>query len=467
MSSCARGGWSRTAFITAVVLSAALVANCGGDTNGRHPEAEEGDCILACSNHGSCEWSDGEQTCDCDLGYAGDRCRECADGYERDAEGDCVQNGTSGTGGSAGSTAGEAGDSGTAGAGGVAMGGVATGGSGGTATGGRGGSGPSTWYGLVNATAQSTLEAEYDAWKSTYYRDCNNGSACVFDDTGGSCRSESIGCGMLLAVNMDDRDAFDKLWAYYQDHLDPNGIMDWETEVCSATLGENGGTNADLDTAMALIQADARWGGYGTDATNLVTAIRDHETDVCNSMTVLKPGDGFRDCPSNTTVNPSYFSPGYYRVFAAYVPSQADFWNDLVADTYVLYAQYQTEMDGLICGWADLDAGCTSGFDWNAVRAPWRVATDYAWFGDASAEQVLLNISGYVDSHGGIAGVAFDPNSALLGSLALSAIATHQTKFDTYVRDWLASVPADDIGYATMLRVMFLMLAAGEFPSTL
>jgi endo-1,4-beta-D-glucanase Y len=371
------------------------------------------------------------------------------------------------TGGSGGDSpvGGSGGDIGTGGTGGDAT----TGGSGGDpVTGGTGGSEPGAWYGLTNATAISTLQSEYDSWKAAYFHDCGDGSACIVKD-GSSCVSEGIGYGMLLAVNMDDRDAFDKLWAYYVARMNTRGIMGWTSPICGSVDDPNGATDAELDAAMALIQADARWGGYTADATALITAVRDHETDVCNGMTILQPGDGWGDCPGNTTVNPSYFSPGYYRVFAAYVPEQAELWNQLLVDTYTLYAQYQSEMDGLICGWADLNGGCTSGFDWDGVRAPWRVATDYAWFGTSDAEQALLGISAYVDSHGGISGVSFEPNSAFRGSLALSGIATDQTKFDTYVSEWLSSVNAgaENMYFQATLRVLFLMLAAGQFPSTL
>jgi sulfatase modifying factor 1 len=97
MSSSVRGGWGRRAFLmTAVVVSGLLVVNCGGES-----DEDERDCILACSNHGTCEWRDGERTCECDTGYAGDRCGSCADGYERGAEGDCVEDSAAGSDGTA------------------------------------------------------------------------------------------------------------------------------------------------------------------------------------------------------------------------------------------------------------------------------------------------------------------------------------------------------------------------------
>ncbi len=328
-----------------------------------------------------------------------------------------------------------------------------------------GAAGSTSTQAITSATAQSMLAAEYQSWWTDLFRDCGDGSGCVVD--GSRCVSEGIGYGMVLAVNMDDRDTFDKLWNYYRNHLDANGLMHWQTDACGSVTGQNAAADAEMDAAMALIQAEARWGGYAAEATQLITDIKDHETEVCGDQIILRPGDAWGGCSDGNTVNPSYFSPGYYRVFASFVPDQAAHWTQMAADTYPLYATYQAAKEGLICGWAKLDAGCTSEFDWDGVRAPWRVATDYAWFQGTDAQGVLSQISAYVDSHGGIAGVSFDPNSAFRGSLALSGIATTQEKFDTYVTDWLASATQDDPYFQATLRVLFLMLAAGQFPSTL
>lgn len=138
----------------------------------------------------------------------------------------------------------------------------------------------------------------------------------------------------------------------------------------------------------------------------------------------------------------------------------------MITDTYTLWGSYQSSMNGLICDWANLNSGCESAeFGYEAVRAPWRAATDYAWSGDASAAQVLQRISNYVDQANGIANVPFEPNSAFRGSLALSGMVRGQAVFDTYVSDWLASV-SDTQYYSGTLRALFLMFAAGQFPST-
>jgi endo-1,4-beta-D-glucanase Y len=344
-------------------------------------------------------------------------------------------------------------------------GGDATGGSGGDATGGTGGSNPAVWHGFTSSSAASSLSSEYQAWKNEYVVECSaDSSACVVDGNG--VYSEGIGYGMLLAANNDDQDLFDKLWKFYTDHVDENGLMNWAMDACTAPGDNdaNAASDGDLDAAMALLQADYHWGGYAADALALIDAIREHETYVCDGMNILGPGDMWSACDQ---VNPSYFAPGYYRVFAQHDTANTEFWNKLADDSYTLLADYQSRMNGLVPEWAWLDGSIENNYGYNACRTPWRMATDYAWFGNSDAQTFLQNVSSYVDSQGGVANVPFDKNSAFLGAFALSGIAIDQATFDSYYSSWMSGVQYDDRYFQETLRVVYLLVAAGQFPSTL
>ncbi len=296
-----------------------------------------------------------------------------------------------------------------------------------------------------------------------------NNSAVVLKD-GSSVVSEGIGYGMLLAAANDDRALFDKLWKFYSDHLDPQGLMNWSMAVCAAPGNNmaNAATDADLDAAMALVQADAVWGGYATAAKTLIGKIKQSETDSCtNGLDVLRPGDKFGGCsdPNNLgKVNPSYFAPGYYRVFALVDTANAAFWIKLAADSYTLLAQYQATMGGLVPEWGFYN-GTTDGspYGYNACRTPWRIAVDFLWFCTPEARTFLQGISTYVDAHGGVANVPFDKNSAFLGAFALSAMPLGQSKLDTYVASWLGAQVSDTPYFQATLRRLYLHAAAGQF----
>ncbi len=319
------------------------------------------------------------------------------------------------------------------------------------------------------------LAEEYQRWKSALVESCSNGSAVVVKD-GGQVVSEGIAYGMLIAAGMDDRPVFDGLWQFYTEHLDERGLMNWSMGVCEAPgdNDSNAATDAELDAAMALLQAHARWpdGGYLDAARALAALILEHEVDLdCVGRTVLRPGDAFggcRDQNGQNRINPSYFAPGYYAVFAAFFPEQATVWTDLRDDTYALYNIYQTRMDGLVPDWS-----ATDGSDWygatywyDACRTPWRVATDYAWTADERALAVLMGFTDWVDSNGGLPQAAQQNNSAFLGAFALAGC-YDPAKFDTYMSSWLSAGGDDGPYFQATLRMIYLLLAGGRFPSTL
>lgn len=331
----------------------------------------------------------------------------------------------------------------------------------------------SEWHGAVTPlVTDEILNDEYATWKQRHVQTCTDGSSVVVKD--GSVVSEGIAYGMLLAVNFDDRELFDGLWQYYTDHLDENGLMNWATSLCE-TAGDNNAnaaTDAELDAAMALIQAHARWsdGGYSTAAEDLAERILAHETDVCDDKLVLLPGDAWGGCnDTDTRINPSYFAPGYYRVFAAKFPAQAEQWNQLLENTHALYASYQA-LFPLVPDWDNHPYGDEASLDhynYDACRTPWRVATDYAWSGDSRSATFLANVATWVDANGGIGSPGGRANnSAFNGAFALSAIADAD-KLDGYVSAWLSSGGDDGPYFQGTLRVLYLLLAAGRFPSTL
>jgi len=351
-----------------------------------------------------------------------------------------------------------------------------TAGSGGTGAYSVGSSLPATWNSAKSATiSDAQLQAEYAAWKLAFVEGCANGSSIVVSE--GAVLSQGIAYGMLLSVAMSDQALFDGLWKFYQDHLDKNGLMNSKTAKCEAPGNNNANaeTDADLDAAMALVQAASRWptatAGYLTKAEALASKIAQFETDMCYGRRILRLGDMSGGCSDAYAprINPSYFSPGYYKVFAHYFSSQATTWLALSDATYQLYAIYQARMDNLVPDWSNPDGSGSevdSQYSWQACRTPWRVAVDYAWTGDTRAKTFMQNISSWVDAHGGLPNAAQEQNSAFVGAFALAG-GHDQGKFDGYMTGWLGAAMDDTPYYPGTLRVLYLLVAAGKFSSTL
>jgi endo-1,4-beta-D-glucanase Y len=270
---------------------------------------------------------------------------------------------------------------------------------------------------------------------------------------------------------MNDRTFFDGLFKYYNDHLDSNGLMNWKTGVCEApgNNNQNAASDAELDAAMALIQANARWsdGGYLDKAKDLAGKIIKFETEDCSGRKVLKPGDSWGGCHgSDQRINPSYFAVGYYRVFASKFSDQASTWNALINGSYDLFAIYQARMNGLVPDWSGADGGDNgSKYSWDACRTPWRVMIDYAYTGEPKARTFMEGVRTWFDANSSTLSME-QTNSAFHGAFALAA-AYDQAKFDAAMTTWL-NLKGDDVPYfQATLRLLSLLAAAGKFPSTM
>jgi endo-1,4-beta-D-glucanase Y len=332
-------------------------------------------------------------------------------------------------------------------------------------------------YGFFPTTVtEAEVQTMYESWRSEWTESCGDGRVRVRWDDPGKTVSEGIGYGMLLAASWQDRETFDGMLAYYQSHLNANGLMGWIGD-CNATDDDGAATDADLDVAMSLLMADCIWpdGTYGVEATSVINALDTTVLMDDGGHQFLCAGDGWGpDCCGN----PSYQTPAYYRAFAAHVPEAADTWNQAAADSYYYLDKYVNSTTGLMPDWMDPDVLQCDAKDpgdwhgWDASRVPWRVTTDYTWWDIPEAQQYAALVAGFVAGQGGVAstcqGYALDgsncsgtPVTTFAGSFATSAIAVDQATADQFFSD-LKQV--DSSGYFNaILNVLYFTLAVERF----
>ena len=165
---------------------------------------------------------------------------------------------------------------------------------------------------------------------------------------------------------------------------------------------------------MALLFASKRWqnADYLSQAKDIISDIWTHEVINQNGRYILLSGS------SNLRVNPSYFSPAAYRLFAKVDLSHP--WNQLAADTYKTLSELAVPPPD----W--LDGNSNYGFD--AFRLYWRVALDALWFDTPSAKNFLASSTPFFASQPqifaiynsqGIAQVNYSSLSTSMGPLSM------------------------------------------------
>jgi len=338
----------------------------------------------------------------------------------------------------------------------------------------------------INTTSSTTnLKTRFSSFLSRLYEEgtCNNKfkgpCARIKFDTESQTVSEGIGYGMIIMVYFSDnttsyQSQFDKLWAYYQNWTNGNGLMNWKINGFSSVVESGGATDAEFDVALALVMAHYQFGStssknYLDTAKALISKIRAYEI---SSNNLHKPGDAW-----DSERNPSYVSPAAFEIFKEVESSQSAKWQSVITANYTLLKNNQNSSSGLFSDWCNDNGGVTRGkYGYDAARVPWRIAWANAWYGHADAKTLLTNlytkflssknasdIKGAIEINGNISGN--DKNSTFVGPFtnALSYSSQNQTKMNDY---WGTLIGfTNEPYYSATLQLLTGLLASGNMPN--
>lgn len=261
---------------------------------------------------------------------------------------------------------------------------------------------------------RDTLQTTWQAYKTHYIQDDGR----VRDPNANNIStSESQAYGLLRAVWMNDRHTFDHIWEWTNNNLrlsaeKSNHLFAWKWgENASGDwtiLEEAAASDADEDIALALILAGQQW---PQDAEYfkalwqplLASIWTDEVIDTRYFGNTFMPGD-WAHPDEYWLVNPSYFSPLWYRIFAS-VDEDHD-WESLIDSSYDIVDDVLTKTrTGLPPNWLRLARGKAkndervdvftdpdnhqSDYGYDAIRLYWRFGMDYLITGDERARDAL------------------------------------------------------------------------------
>jgi len=217
--------------------------------------------------------------------------------------------------------------------------------------------------------------------------------------------SEGQAYAMLRAVIINDQATFDRTLAWAEVNLDrpTDSLWSWHWNTASGIQDPHFATDSDVDAITALIFAARRWNCPAYEALakqKLGDLWRLAIADIQGKQFLL-PGDraAFQK-PNQVVVNPSYFAPYAYRLFAQVDPNRN--WNRLVGDGYQLLEDMTAfSSAGLPADWIAFnpqteqfeplpaDRRIQSIYSFDAFRVWWRVGLDANWNNSARAKAYL------------------------------------------------------------------------------
>ncbi len=238
------------------------------------------------------------------------------------------------------------------------------------------------------------------------------------EDTGNhDARTEGMSYGMMMCVQLDMKEEFDRIWRWskkymYMDEGEDEGYFAWSCQVTGEKNAMGPAPDGEEYFAMALFFASHRWGdgegiyNYSQQAREILRAAL-HKGENGrpgapmwnreNHLILFVPGAGHTD--------PSYHLPHFYELFALWAYEEdRGFWKEAAKASREFLSKACHPVTGLNPDSANFDATPMSGIPWwkftdesffysDAYRTAANIGLDYEWFGvEAGHEGVPLRM---------------------------------------------------------------------------
>lgn len=216
----------------------------------------------------------------------------------------------------------------------------------------------------------------------------------VMDPSSNVTTSEGQSYALMRAVWMNDPETYQRVYQWTNKNLltRKDRLYSWKwgrrQDNSWGVIDIVSATDADQDIALALLLASKRWESprYKVDAIALLNDIWEKETQESALGRVLIPGD-WPNRGGSIQLNPSYFAPYAYRVFAEADPAHP--WQKLVDSSYTILRQVmEKNRTNLPPDWVEFsfadgnlrlymgEMDARSDYGYEAFRIYWRVALD-------------------------------------------------------------------------------------------
>ena len=225
-------------------------------------------------------------------------------------------------------------------------------------------------------------------------------SACMVDTGNVDARTEGMSYGMMMAVQMDRQDLFDRLWRFAMRYMyQPRGVyagyFAWSVDLQGKHNAEGPAPDGEEYFAMALLLAESSWGNgegildYGAQARAILRHCL-HQPELVDGGRAMWDADNalIRFVPEADFSDPSYHLPHFYEVFARRAdPADRPFWRRAAQASRVYIARCAHPVTGLSPEYAEYDGtprlmfGKPFAFYSDAYRVAINIALDTLWYG--------------------------------------------------------------------------------------
>ena len=231
----------------------------------------------------------------------------------------------------------------------------------------------------------------YDKGNEAYIKDINNNDV----------RSEGMSYGMMIAVQTNHKEEFDKLWNWAKNHMwhksgGWDGYFAWQRSESGTGGDDNCAPDGEMYFMMSLLFAANRWNDskYMDDAQYILKKMWDNgQHSLFNPqhyvITFQPQGN------ENNFSDPSYDLPAYVDLFARWSTTNQDKWSKAAKATRDHLYKSSNTKSGLFSDYNNFDGtphgvsynGNAEKYMYDAMRCAMNFGMDYYLFGADSARQ--------------------------------------------------------------------------------
>ena len=308
-------------------------------------------------------------------------------------------------------------------------------------------------------------------------------------------RSEGMSYGMMICVQMDKQEEFNRLWKWAKTHMQHKsgefkGYFAWQMNTNGTIKDNTPAADGEEYFATSLLFASARWGNgegiynYNKEAQEILTTML-HQADDGQGVNMFDKTHKMPVfCPignAATYSDPSYHLPAFYEVWAREAEQDNDFWSEAAEASRQHFKDATNEKTGLGPDYSEYSGaakndGNHGDFRFDAWRIAANIACDYAWWAQDSWATTHANrIQSFfydqgVDSYGNQwsldgKNLSTDHSPGLVAMNATASLASSDKKSWSFLEDlWNISPTTGKYRYYDgCLYMMGLLHCSGKF----
>ncbi|RPJ21511.1 MAG: glycoside hydrolase [Chloroflexi bacterium] len=356
----------------------------------------------------------------------------------------------------------------------------------------------------LDTEVQAKIEAAWDQLfhgnddSERVYYPVGEDMAYIEDIGNGDVRSEGMSYGMMIAVQLDKKEEFDRLWKWaktymYQSDGPFQGYFAWHCTPEGIQLDANPASDGEEWFAMALLFASARWDdgegifdyrGQAQEILDVMLHKEDTESNLATNMFDLKQKQVvFVPIAGRVSsfTDPSYHLPAFYELWARWAERDNDFWREAAQVSREYFKKAAHPQTGLMPDYANFDGtpydlDGHQDFRFDAWRTLSNVAVDYVWFAaDPWQVEQSNRVLDFLASQGSASypnqfaldgtPLSADHSTGLVSMAAVAALAADRETGEPFVQAlWDTKIPSGQWRYYDgMLYILSMLHVSGNF----